>query len=96
MNDSVALSSAACVDDLITLTCAKDIRLGMVNLHPQLRQESGQILTLKLSRVLLKNDSRFPRLVLVPNRPDVTELRALNAADQMMLMSELTVCGKVL
>ena len=68
----------------------------MVNLHPQLRKETIEIVVLRLSRVLLLNDSRFPWLILVPDRPSVTELHTLNAADQMILMSELTVCSRVL
>lgn len=68
----------------------------MVNLHPQLRKETIEIVALRLSRVLLLNDSRFPWLILVPGRPGVTELHALNAADQMILISELTVCSRVL
>ena len=68
----------------------------MVNLHPQLRKETIEIVALRLSRVLLLNDSRFQWLILVPDRPSVTELHTLNAADQMILMSELTVCSRVL
>ena len=68
----------------------------MVNLHPQLRKETIEIVVLRLSRVLLLNDSRFQWLILVPDRPSVTELHTLNAADQMILMSELTVCSRVL
>jgi len=68
----------------------------MVNLHPQLRKETIDIVALRLSRVLLLNDSRFPWLILVPDRPDLTDLHALNAADQMILISELTVCSRVL
>ncbi|MDB3953333.1 HIT family protein [Alphaproteobacteria bacterium] len=68
----------------------------MVNLHPQLRKETIEIVALRLSRVLLLNDSRFPWLILVPDRPGVTELHALNAADKMILISELTVCSRVL
>ncbi|MBE90501.1 MAG: hypothetical protein CMM76_13815 [Rhodospirillaceae bacterium] len=96
MDDSVALCPAPCVEDLIALTRAKDTGLGLVNLHPQLRQDIIEILTLKLSRVLLLNDSRFPWLVLVPDRPDVTELYALESAAKKVLMSELTVCSRVL
>jgi diadenosine tetraphosphate (Ap4A) HIT family hydrolase len=68
----------------------------MVDLHPQLRQDTIEIETLGLSRLRLMNDARFPWLILVPDRPDATELHALSAADQMILMSEVTRCAKVL
>ena len=61
----------------------------MFELHPQLDQDTVPIATLRLSRVLLMNDSRFPWIILVPERPDISEIHDLGAEDRASLMDEI-------
>jgi diadenosine tetraphosphate (Ap4A) HIT family hydrolase len=68
----------------------------MFVLHPQLDQDTAAVCTLGLCRVLVMNDSRFPWLILVPERPDITEIHDLGAEDRTLLMEEITCAGKVL
>lgn len=51
---------------------------------------------LTLSRVLLMNDARFAWLILVPRRPNVTELFALSKEDRFTLMEEIASCSEKL
>lgn len=68
----------------------------MFELHPQLAQDCIPVADLPLSRLLLMNDSQFPWLVLVPRRPEVTELFELSDADQAQLHQEMSNLGKAL
>lgn len=65
-------------------------------LHPQLALDTVFVTDLKLSRLLLMNDKRYPWLVLVPRRDHLSELYELNTADQTELMSELTSLSIIL
>jgi diadenosine tetraphosphate (Ap4A) HIT family hydrolase len=58
-------------------------------LHPRLESDTTFIADWSLSRVLAMNDARYPWLVLVPRRADLTEIHDLSAADRAMLMEEI-------
>ena len=58
-------------------------------LHPQLAADTFEIGRLELSRVLLMNDSRYPWLILVPEKPDLVELVDLGNTDLSRLTSEI-------
>jgi diadenosine tetraphosphate (Ap4A) HIT family hydrolase len=58
-------------------------------LHPQLAADTFEIGRLELSRVLLMNDSRFPWLILVPEKPDLVELVDLGNTDLSRLAGEI-------
>ncbi len=49
-----------------------------------------------LSRVLLMNDARYPWLILVPRRADITELFQLSIADRAVLTEEISSAGESL
>ena len=51
---------------------------------------------LMLSRVLLMNDSRFPWAILVPRRPDLTEIIDLPVAERTILMEEIAALSSAL
>jgi diadenosine tetraphosphate (Ap4A) HIT family hydrolase len=53
-------------------------------------------LDLPLSRVLVLDDARFPRLVLVPRRAGMVEMFDLDPGDRMMLTEELAMAGSQL
>jgi diadenosine tetraphosphate (Ap4A) HIT family hydrolase len=50
-------------------------------------------LDLPLSRVLVLNDARFARLILVPRRAGLVELFDLDPADRVMLTEEVAIAG---
>ena len=58
-------------------------------LHPQLAADTFEIGRLELSRVLLMNDARFPWLILVPERSDLTELLDLRPGELHRLSDEI-------
>ncbi len=49
-----------------------------------------------LCRVLLMNDSRYPWLILVPQRAGMTEIHGLDSGDQSLLITEITRASRVL
>ncbi|MBY6186397.1 HIT domain-containing protein [Marinobacter hydrocarbonoclasticus] len=60
----------------------------MFTLHPRLDADTVLLGTLPLSQVRLHRDGRYPWLLLIPMRPDLTEIHQLNEADQTQLMKE--------
>jgi diadenosine tetraphosphate (Ap4A) HIT family hydrolase len=66
------------------------------SLHPQLAQDSIELGDLPLSQVLICNDANFPWLMLVPRRPDASELIDLAAPDQTQLMTEIAIVSRAL
>jgi diadenosine tetraphosphate (Ap4A) HIT family hydrolase len=65
-------------------------------LHPRLEADTRAIGRLGLSRALLMNDARFPWVILVPERPGITEIHHLPADDQAVLMTEIARTGAAL
>ena len=59
-------------------------------LHPKLEVDSTFVAEWPLSRVLLMNDARYPWLILVPRKADLTELHDLQPADRMALIEEIS------
>ena len=64
-----------------------DKRLAAIGVHA---------LDLPLSRVLVMDDARFPWLILVPRRPHLVELFALDPAERPLLMEEIAMAGSQL
>ena len=65
-------------------------------LNPLLRRDCIEMGAFPLCRLLLMNDSNFPWFVLVPERPDVSEVYQLSDADQIQLMRESSHLAQVL
>ncbi|MBO0904691.1 HIT domain-containing protein [Jiella sonneratiae] len=63
---------------------------------PRLAADSVAIGTLGLCVLLLMNDRRWPWLILVPQRNDVTEIHDLTPLDQTMLTFETCLVAKAL
>ncbi|MCK9915771.1 HIT family protein [Microbacteriaceae bacterium K1510] len=59
------------------------------SLHPQLAADTVPVGDLPLSRVLLAKDANYPWLILVPKRPDLTEIFDLPEREQDQLFSEI-------
>ena len=61
----------------------------MFELDDRLAADTVPIGDLNLCRVLLMNDGRYPWLILVPAKPDLTEIGDLARYDRIVLMDEM-------
>jgi diadenosine tetraphosphate (Ap4A) HIT family hydrolase len=68
----------------------------MFELNPQLEADTALIGSTSLNRILLMNDSRFPWVILVPERSGIVEPFDLTDQDQRTLWQESMVVGKSL
>lgn len=68
----------------------------MYELHRQLKQDTFYLGHLKLCDVLLMNDARYPWVILVPRRENITEVFQLSDADQYLLSTESAFVAKQL
>lgn len=66
------------------------------SLDPRLAKDSVKVGFLALCEVRLQDDARFPWLVLVPQRNNVSELFELSAADREVAMEETAQCAAAL
>lgn len=66
------------------------------DLHPQLKQDTLFITYLGTSQLLLKNDKRFPWLILVPHTLTAREIHELPFNEQHQLWLEITKLSKLL
>lgn len=57
-------------------------------MHPQLLEDTIIIGKFALCHLLLMNDRNYPWFVLVPDRPNITEIHQLTVADQNQLIAE--------
>jgi diadenosine tetraphosphate (Ap4A) HIT family hydrolase len=62
----------------------------------QLAADTFPVGRLALSRVLLMNDSRYPWLILVPERAEAEEIIDLSAAERHLLMEEIATVSRAL
>lgn len=63
-------------------------------LDPRLSADTVHLGDLALSRLLLMDDARFPWLILVPRRAEVSEITDLTEGDSAALWQEIRlVCG---
>ncbi len=65
-------------------------------LHPRLQADSLAITELELCELRLINDSQYPWLILVPKRPDITEIFQLSETDQQLLQQESSLIAKTM
>ena len=65
-------------------------------LHPQIVRDTLEVGDLPLSHLRLMNDRTYPWLLLMPRRPDVTELIDLDEDDRFALMREIAQVSEVL
>ena len=59
-------------------------------------KNSLYISDLKLCSVRLINNSKFPWIILVPNKKNITDVTELNSKDQILLMKEIVYCSKLM
>ena len=59
-------------------------------------KDSHFITDLKLCSVRLIDNSKFPWIILIPNRKNVTDITELDSKDQTLLMKEIVHCSKLM
>ncbi len=64
------------------------------HLDPRLAADTFPVGDLTLCRVLLMNDSRFPWLILVPRREDLSEIHDLAPPERAILIEEAALAGE--
>jgi len=65
-------------------------------LDPRLQSDTVVVGELKLCRVLLMNDARYPWLILVPRLHNIRELFELSPTQQQQLMQESTLLSQAM
>src|SRR5690606_8550115 len=65
-------------------------------LDSRLQADTVPIGDFSLCRLLLSNDSNYPWFVLVPKRPDISEIFELALEDQLQLWQETTALSVIL
>ncbi|UEM04434.1 HIT family protein [Skermanella rosea] len=68
----------------------------MFKLHDRLAADTVLVHPLTLCQLLCMNNRVWPWLILVPARPDVTELHHLPAGDRAVLMEEIAQASALL
>ena len=59
-------------------------------------KDSHLISELKLCSVRLIDNAKFPWIILIPKRKNITDISELNSKDQMLLMKEIVHCSKLM
>ena len=59
-------------------------------------KDSHHIVDLKLCSVRLIDNSKFPWIILIPNRKNITDITELNLRDQAQLMKEIVYSSKLM
>ena len=68
----------------------------MFNINNKFLKSSHHIADLKLCSVRLHDNSKFPWLILIPKRKNVTDISDLNSKDQILLMKEIVFVSKLM
>jgi diadenosine tetraphosphate (Ap4A) HIT family hydrolase len=68
----------------------------MFELHEQLQKDTVVVGRFVLSLILLHRDSQYPWAILVPQRPEVTEIHHLDSNDRLRLIEESCQLAEVM
>ncbi len=68
----------------------------MFAIHNKLQEDTSEIVSLSLSKVLLMNDSSFPWLILVPAREGIREIYELGSRDRSALIEEVAAASEII
>ena len=58
--------------------------------------DSHLITDLKLCSIRLIDNAKFPWIILIPKRKNITDISELSSKDQMLLMKEIVHCSKLM
>jgi len=72
------------------------VQSAVETIHPTLRRDCKIIGRFALCHLLLMNDAQYPWFILVPDRPDISELHHLTEADQRQLLHESSLLARIL
>jgi diadenosine tetraphosphate (Ap4A) HIT family hydrolase len=59
-------------------------------------KNSHLITNLKLCSIRLIDNCKFPWIILIPNKKNITDITELNSKDQILLMKEIVYCSKLM
>ena len=59
-------------------------------------KDSHLIADLKLCSIRLIDNAKFPWIILIPKRKNITDISELNSKDQILLMKEIVHCSKLM
>ena len=59
-------------------------------------KSSHHIIDLKLCTIRLNDNSKFPWVILIPKRNNITDMSDLNSKDQNLLMKEIIYVSKIM
>ena len=59
-------------------------------------KSSHHIIELKLCSIRLHDNSKFPWVILIPKRNNITDMSDLNSKDQILLMKEIVHVSKIM
>ena len=59
-------------------------------------KDTHLIVDLKLCTIRLIDNAKFPWIILIPKRKNITDISELNSKDQMLLMKEIVHCSKLM
>ena len=68
--------------------------INKVNKH--FLKDSHLIIQLKLCSVRLIDNSKFPWIILIPNRKNISDITELKSRDQILLIKEIVYCSKLM
>ena len=68
----------------------------MIFINKNFIKNSHHITHLKLCSIRLIDNSKFPWIILIPNRKKITDITELNSTDQILLMKEIVFCSKIM
>ena len=65
-------------------------------INKKLLKSSYHVTELKLCSLRLNDNSKFPWIILIPKRKNVTDMSDLNSKDQILLMKEIVYVSKIM
>ena len=65
-------------------------------LNKHFLKDSHFITDLKLCSICLIDNSKFPWIILIPRRKNITDISELKSKDQIVLMKEIVYCSKLI
>ena len=68
----------------------------MFKINNKFLKSSYYIADLKLCSVRLNDNSKFPWLILIPKRKNITDISELNSKDQILLMKEIVSASRLM
>ena len=65
-------------------------------LHKKFLKSSHHIIDLQLCSIRLNDNSKFPWLILIPKRNNITDMSDLHSKDQIQLIKEIVFVSKIM